>query len=85
MILYFRFEKARIERNRIAEAAKGVGKPKVGGKFDLVNQDGQPYTEEDMKGKFALVGLTIVVSVIASRLTSIWLGGLGLLWLYPLP
>ncbi|KAI9767348.1 MAG: Cu-binding protein [Geoglossum simile] len=55
MILYFRFEKARIERNRIAEAAKGVGKPKVGGKFDLVNQDGQPYTDGDMEGKFALV------------------------------
>ncbi|KAI9778265.1 MAG: Cu-binding protein [Geoglossum umbratile] len=55
MIFYFRFEKARIERNRIAEAAKGIGKPKVGGKFELVNQDGQPYTDEDMRGKFALV------------------------------
>ncbi|KAH0562518.1 hypothetical protein GP486_002793 [Trichoglossum hirsutum] len=55
MILYFRYEKARIERKRIADATKGVGKPKVGGKFELVDQDGHPYTDEDMKGKFALV------------------------------
>jgi hypothetical protein len=84
MILYFRFEKARIERNRIAEAAKGVGKPKVGGKFDLVNQDGQPYTDEDMKGKFALVRLIAIVIVIPLKANP-HLGGLGLLWLYTLP
>ena len=56
MVIYFRHEKARVERKRIAEATKGVGKPKVGGKFELVNQDGERFTDEDMKGRFALVG-----------------------------
>ncbi|KAH0536447.1 hypothetical protein FGG08_006687 [Glutinoglossum americanum] len=55
MTIYFQYEKARMERKRIANTTKGVGKPKVGGKFELVNQDGHPYTDEDMKGKYALV------------------------------
>ncbi|KAI9883391.1 MAG: hypothetical protein M1823_004842 [Watsoniomyces obsoletus] len=48
-------EKARIERKRVAEATKGIGKPKVGGSFDLVDQDGQRFTQENLKGKYALV------------------------------
>ncbi|KAH8601911.1 SCO1/SenC-domain-containing protein [Bisporella sp. PMI_857] len=55
LIFYFRYEKARMERKRIAEAAKGVGKPKVGGEFELVDHNGKPFTEADMKGKYALV------------------------------
>jgi protein SCO1/2 len=57
MIMYFRHEKARMERKRIAEASKGVGKPKVGGAFDLVDQDGKVWSSEQMKGKFSLVSL----------------------------
>ncbi|KAI9848349.1 MAG: Cu-binding protein [Thelocarpon superellum] len=49
------YEKARMERKRVADAAKGAGKPKVGGHFDLVDQDGKRFTSEDMKGKYALV------------------------------
>lgn len=45
-----------MERKRIAEATKGVGKPKVGGPFELIDHDGQSFTSEDMKGKYALVG-----------------------------
>ena len=55
LYFYFDYEKARIERKRVAEAAKGVGKPKVGGKFELVDQDGKPWGSEWMRGKFALV------------------------------
>jgi protein SCO1/2 len=44
-----------MERARIAEAAKGVGRPKVGGPFTLVDHDGKPYTEENLKGKYSLV------------------------------
>lgn len=40
---------------RIAEAAKGVGRPKVGGAFNLVDQNGQPYTQSDLLGKYSLV------------------------------
>jgi len=44
-----------MERKRVAEAAKGVGKPKVGGTFELLDQDGKPFTDANVKGKYALV------------------------------
>lgn len=46
-----------MERKRIAEATKGIGKPKVGGAFELLDYNGQKFTSEDMKGKYALVGV----------------------------
>jgi len=52
---YFQSEKERLARKRIRDASKGVGKPKIGGPFELVDQNGQRYTSEDLKGKFALV------------------------------
>lgn len=55
MIFYFRYEKARVERKRVAEAAKGMGRPKVGGAFELVDQDGRVVTEAGLKGRFSLV------------------------------
>lgn len=58
MIFYFRYEKERLERQRVVEAAKGVGKPKVGGPFELVDQEGQKFTDEDMKGGYTLVSGT---------------------------
>jgi protein SCO1/2 len=58
MIYYFRYEKARMQRQRIADAAKGVGKPKVGGKFELVDHEGRKFSDEDMKGGFTLVSLS---------------------------
>ncbi|TKA62052.1 hypothetical protein B0A49_07702 [Cryomyces minteri] len=42
-------------RKRIAETTKGIGRPKVGGQFELIDQNGQRFTDEDMKGKYALV------------------------------
>ena len=47
-----------MERKRVAEAAKGVGKPKVGGKFELVDQNWKPWGSERMRGRFALVSST---------------------------
>lgn len=55
MIFYFRSEKARLDRERVAEAAKGVGRPKVGGKFELVDHEGREFGDEDLKGGFTLV------------------------------
>lgn len=55
MIVYFRVEKERLERKRIAEMSKGVGKPKVGGPFTLVDLDGKEFTAEDLKGKYSFV------------------------------
>ena len=55
--MYFREEKARLERKRVAEQTKGIGKPKVGGPFKLVDHNGKEFTDKDMRDKYALVGL----------------------------
>lgn len=55
MITYFRYEKERLERQRVADAAKGVGRPKVGGTFELLDHEGKAFTDQDMKGVFSLV------------------------------
>jgi protein SCO1/2 len=54
-VWYFEFEKDRMKRKRIAEASKGMGRPKVGGTFELIDQNGKPFTSDMMKGKFSLV------------------------------
>lgn len=59
MMIYFRVEKARLERKRIAEMSKGVGKPKVGGPFTLKDLDGKEFTAEDLKGKYSFVSLNL--------------------------
>lgn len=58
MISYFRYEKERLERQRVADAAKGVGRPKVGGTFELLDHEGKAFTDQDMKGVFSLVSFT---------------------------
>jgi len=54
---YFSYEKARLARQRVREASKGVGKPRIGGPFALIDQDGKRFTSEDIKGKFTLVSI----------------------------
>lgn len=56
LITYFRFEKARMERKKVADHTKGVGRPKVGGPFTLMNMEGKEVTEKDYLGKYSLVG-----------------------------
>merc|ERR1711881_460517 len=55
MVFYVREERARLERQKIAEQTKGMGRPKVGGPFELVDHNGNKFTSEDLKGKYALV------------------------------
>lgn len=55
MAWYFESEKARMQKKRIAEANKSVGKPRVGGAFNLIDQDGKPFTDADLKGQYSLV------------------------------
>jgi protein SCO1/2 len=55
LIIFFREERARIERKKVANATKGIGKPKVGGPFSLVDHNGRPFTQEDLLGKYTLV------------------------------
>jgi hypothetical protein len=42
-------------RKRIAEQTKGIGKPKVGGPFQLMDHNGKPFSNEDMLGRYSLV------------------------------
>lgn len=64
MIVYFRVEKERLERKRIAEMSKGVGRPKVGGPFELKDLDGRTFTEADLKGRYSLVRLLFTLGVL---------------------
>jgi len=55
LVWYFEFEKQRMQRKRIAEANKGAGKPLVGGPFELLDQHGNRFTHEELKGRYSLV------------------------------
>ncbi|KAF2679472.1 mitochondrial metallochaperone Sco1 [Lentithecium fluviatile CBS 122367] len=55
LYIYFTQEKERMARKRIAEQTKGVGKPKVGGPFELVDHNGHKFTSDDLLGKYTLV------------------------------
>ncbi|KAK8024047.1 Protein SCO1 [Apiospora rasikravindrae] len=55
LVWYFEFEKQRMQRKRVAEATKGVGRPKVGGDFELTDQNGKPFSSADLKGRYSLV------------------------------
>ncbi|KAK0613079.1 SCO1/SenC-domain-containing protein [Bombardia bombarda] len=55
LLWYFEFEKGRMQRQRVADAAKGVGRPKVGGPFELIDQNGKTVTDKDLKGRYSLV------------------------------
>lgn len=55
MAVYFRFEKDRMARKRVAEHSKGVGRPLVGGPFSLIDHNGKPFSEQDLKGQYSLV------------------------------
>ncbi|KAJ1976515.1 Cu-binding protein [Dimargaris xerosporica] len=53
---YLRYEKERIQREKEkAREDQAVGKPRIGGPFDLIDQDGQRVTSQDFLGKFMLV------------------------------
>ncbi|PNP48890.1 hypothetical protein TGAM01_v210962 [Trichoderma gamsii] len=55
LVWYFEFEKERMQRKRVAETTKGVGRPKVGGPFELIDQNGEKFTDEMMRGRHSLV------------------------------
>lgn len=61
LLLYFRVEKERLERKRVTEMSKGVGKPKVGGPFTLRDLDGNEVTEECLKGRYSFVRPSVLV------------------------
>jgi len=64
-----------MERKRVAEATKGIGRPKVGGHFELVDTEGKPFTHENLKGRYALVS-----SRLESRTHGSADDGIGNMW-----
>ena len=64
MIIYFRYEKDRVERQRVADMSKGAGRPKVGGEFHLLDHEGRPFGDGDMKGRFSLVSTVTASQVL---------------------
>ncbi|KAI8324518.1 SCO1-SenC-domain-containing protein, partial [Martensiomyces pterosporus] len=54
---YFTVTKERIKNERLQNKAKEevVGKPNVGGPFELIDQDGNAVTDATLHGKFALI------------------------------
>ncbi|EJT49474.1 inner membrane protein, Sco2p [Trichosporon asahii var. asahii CBS 2479] len=53
---YFTEEKKKVlERRRQELETKSVGRPQIGGPFNLVDQNGKPFTDADLKGKFTLI------------------------------
>lgn len=52
---FFNREKKRLQIQREAEENRAVGKPQVGGPFELIDQNGNKFTDKDLLGKFSLV------------------------------
>lgn len=53
---YFQAEKDKVrERKRMETAAARVGRPKIGGPFLLTDQDGKPFGDKDLLGKWSMV------------------------------
>ncbi|KAF9358061.1 Cu-binding protein [Mortierella sp. NVP85] len=60
LVYYFREEKKRVDAARAEEARKArentsYGKPKIGGPFSLIDQNGVRTTNEDFKGRYMLI------------------------------
>ena len=56
LYFYFDNEKNKVrERKRMENAAARVGRPKIGGPFALTNQDGKPFSDQDLVGKWSMV------------------------------
>ncbi|KAG6833591.1 hypothetical protein H0H87_004218 [Tephrocybe sp. NHM501043] len=56
LFFYFRYEKEQLLVRREEERAnKQYGRPQIGGPFNLLTPDGQPFTEQNLLGKWSLV------------------------------
>jgi protein SCO1/2 len=52
---FFTNEKKRLQVQQDAESNRGYGKPLIGGPFNLLDTDGQTFTEQNLKGQFSIV------------------------------
>jgi len=55
---YFKHEKARlteVKKQQLEKEQQSVGRPRIGGPFQLVSSTGHPFTDEDLLGSFSLI------------------------------
>jgi len=56
LYVYFESEKKKVQARRQEElAAKKYGRPQIGGPFTLLTTSKQPFTEQDLLGKWSLI------------------------------
>ncbi|KAG8995773.1 Cu-binding protein [Tulasnella sp. JGI-2019a] len=56
LYFYFESEKQKVQERRAKELKSSKsGRPKVGGPFSLLDQDGKTFTEQDLMGNWSLV------------------------------
>ncbi|KAL8277848.1 hypothetical protein RQP46_009667 [Phenoliferia psychrophenolica] len=56
LYLYFQNEKLKVAARKAAETAHvKVGKPKIGGPFELTDQNGEKFGSRDLEGRWSLV------------------------------
>lgn len=55
LMLLLKREKRRLEVRRLEQEHQGIGKPAIGGPFEMVDQDGKPFTDKDLLGKFSVL------------------------------
>ncbi|KAH3666023.1 hypothetical protein OGAPHI_004212 [Ogataea philodendri] len=51
----FTNEKEKLKLRREAEQNRGVGKPLIGGPFNLVDTDNNKFTQDNLQGKFSII------------------------------
>ncbi|GMM32112.1 Cu-binding protein [Martiniozyma asiatica (nom. inval.)] len=51
----FKNEKEKLQLRKEAEANRGVGKPLIGGPFNLITHKGEEFTEKNLVGKWSIV------------------------------
>ncbi|WFD30900.1 Cu-binding protein [Malassezia sp. CBS 17886] len=56
LYFYFQHEKKKVREKRAIQAMDdNVGRPRIGGPFQLVSTTGHPFTETDLDGSFSLI------------------------------
>ncbi|CAJ0875210.1 10257_t:CDS:2 [Entrophospora sp. SA101] len=56
LFFYFKSEKEKmVQKKNEAKENRNIGSPKIGGPFELLNQDGKVVTDKDFLGKYILV------------------------------
>ncbi|ODV60140.1 SCO family protein [Ascoidea rubescens DSM 1968] len=55
LYFFFRYQKEKMDLQRNEESNRGYGKPLIGGPFNLIDQDGNPFSSDNLLNKFSLV------------------------------